>query len=121
MKKATIYDYSRLCKAQNGRNGKCPICEKCPLGAGSETNNYPCYYLLQRFPDKANEIILNWCKEHPIETRQDRLLKMFPEIKMHNEVIDICPIGFGGACSVGNKCCYECKKEYWLAEVDENE
>ena len=115
MKKATIYDYSRLCKAQNGRNGKCPICEKCPLGAGSETNNYPCYYLLQRFPDKANEIILKWCKEHPIETRQDRFLKMFPNAK---PLLYICPSAMGYKVECPNDC-DKCRRDYWLAEVDE--
>lgn len=123
MKKATIYDYSRLCKAQNGRNGKCPICEKCPLGAGSETNNYPCYYLLQRFPDKANEIILKWCEEHPVKTRQSEFLKMFPNVIRfeNNNIIAIkpCDVDKDYAIFPCALTCEECFKEYWLAEVEE--
>ncbi len=114
MEKTSLYDYARMCRTYATLG-----CYYCPLSHCKNGLNQVCGDLIRKHPDKANEIILKWCEEHPIETRQDRLLKMFPEIKMHNEVIDICPIGFGGACSVGNKCCYECKKEYWLAEVDE--
>ena len=109
MEKATIYDYARMCKANVHK------CEKCPLW------NYKCVIstMSNTDVDKANEIILKWCEEHPVETRQDRFLKMFPNARTCNGVIDICPISFGGECSVGNKCCSECKKEYWLAEVEE--
>ena len=103
--KATIFDYARMCKFYDD-------CDDCPLFL-------KCSALIAEEPDKANEIILKWCKEHPVETRQDRLLKMFPKVRTCNGVIDICPISFGGKCSVGNKCCSECEKEYWLAEVDE--
>ena len=69
--KATIFDFVRMCKAQ-----KC--CEECPM-------DMMCTTQLRLDTDKANEIILNWCKEHPVETRQDRLLKMFPNApKMGN-------------------------------------
>lgn len=114
MEKATIYDYARICK--NIKN-----CEDCPLGVNSNRTGISCSYLVREIPDRANEIILKWCKEHPVETRQDKFLKMFPKARTCNGVIDICPISFGGECSVGNKCCSECKKEYWLAEVEENE
>ena len=66
MKKATIYDYARMCKAFTNK------CRKCPLNQANNTVGAICSYLLGTYPDKANEIILNWCKEHPAETRQDR-------------------------------------------------
>ena len=108
MEKATIYDYARMCKSYDD-------CSICPL------RHTTCHLLISGHPEKANEIILKWCEEHPVETRQDRLLKMFPNARTCNGVIDICPISFGMECSVGDKCCSECKKEYWLVEVDENE
>lgn len=114
MNKATIYDYARLC-------GTVITCDNCPMCATRNGINLSCDDLLIKNPDKANEIILKWCEEHPIKTRQSRVLEMFPKARTCNGVIDICPISFGGECSVGNKCCSECKKEYWLAEVDENE
>lgn len=97
MGKTTIYDYARMCKFYDD-------CSICPLGEST------CHMLISENPDKANETILTWCKEHPVETRQDRVLKMFPKARMCNEVIDICPISFGAECSIENKCCSECKK-----------
>lgn len=108
MGKATIYDLARVCASFEKCN-KCILLKFCAEQRNMFSNDI----------DKANEIILNWCKEHPVETRQDRFLKMFPKARMCNGVIDICPIKSGGECSIGNKCCSECKKEYWLAEVED--
>lgn len=63
MNKATIFNYARMCKNMKK-------CENCPLGINNTGEGIACSYLIREIPDKANEIILNWCKEHPIETRQ---------------------------------------------------
>ena len=121
--KATIHDYARMCK----RIGNCAIC---PLSIHNNKKEELCDAFLIECPDKANEIILNWCKEHPEVTRQDRFLKMFPNAKIRNDgVLGIAP------CSIDkdeyidlDRCscpkahgftCRECHREYWLAEVDE--
>ena len=72
---------------------------------------------------KSNEIILNWCKEHPVKTRQDEFLKMFPNAKIVDGIIGICPKHFetAYACKATKCTCHDCRKSYWLAEVDENE
>ena len=115
MEKATIFDYVRMCSA--------PIydtyseCRNCPL---SSYNNYlgePCGNFLRDHPDKANEIILKWCKEHPVKTRQDRFLKMFPNA---NPLL-ICPATMGANINCAKMDCNKCQHDYWLAEVDENE
>ena len=62
MKKTTIFDYARImheyCHANTG-------CEDCPL------NDFHC--ILENADSdeltKINEIILDWCKEHPVKTR----------------------------------------------------
>ena len=111
--KATIFDYARMCKSREG-------CDNCVLKSISR-----CHLLIEEHPDKANEIILKWCKEHPVETRQDRFMKIFPNADLRFNYIDICPSAVDKHligktdCAGGN--CSECKKEYWLAEVDENE
>ena len=77
--------------------------------------------------DKANEIILKWCEEHPIKTRQSEFLKMFPNVCIYKGAINICPctIDSDYDCKSKEKYvdfdCTGCKKEYWLAEVDGNE
>ena len=113
--KATIFDYARMCEsAQN--------CDDCPLGISHTGWEHSCNYMIRTCPDKANEIILNWCKEHPVETRQDRFLKMFPNApKMGNGLLEICPRRVDTKYKVDgcSRPCDECYKEYWLAEVKE--
>ena len=113
MKKATIYDYARMCKSYDR-------CKNCPLGF----KNAACGEAMWNNPDKANEIILDWCKEHPLETRQDRFLKMFPNAEMLDGCLKICPEELG--CVEENEMCSmyscdECREKYWLAEVSEKD
>ena len=115
--KATIFDYARMCEsAQN--------CDDCPLGISHTGWEHSCDYMIRTYPDKANEIILNWCKEHPVETRHDRLLKIFPNVLIKYGQVDICPEKFDMDFRKSVKCddytnCCKCKKDYWLAEVEE--
>lgn len=109
MEKATIYDYARMCKSYDD-------CSICPLGKTT------CHLLISKDPDKANEIILKWCEEHPVETRQDRFLKMFPNAKKYdNGVVAACPewVDEDFCCAGTKKRCSDCCKEFWLAEIDE--
>lgn len=117
--KASVYDFARLCKANNS-------CLYCPLGiVNTEVNTQHCAEFISVHTDKANEIILNWCKEHPIETRQERFLKMFPNAqKLPIGGLSVCPKCIEGVsydCGSYSGKCSICKKEYWLAEVEENE
>ena len=123
MKKATIYDYARMCKAHN-------ICTCCPISNVNNGTNKQCTEFTSEHTGKANEIILKWCKKHPVETRQDKFLKMFPNAKTDSDgIIKILPCSIEenivkttpSTCSYIHGFCNACRKEYWLAEVDENE
>lgn len=115
-KKATIYDYARICKSYDD-------CKKCPIGTRNNSVGIPCDYLIRTHPDKANEIILNWCEEHPVETRRDRFLKMFPNANICRGCLEISPCNVDirqfDSEKCGTKSCAKCRKEYWLAEVEE--
>lgn len=114
--KATIYDYARMCVAED--------CSFCPLSPSNNGTNFTCNMCIVTYPDKANEIILKWSKEHPIKTRQGEFLKMFPNAKIDNCGTSIlCPqwVDKDFKCNLQTLCCDECCIEYWLAEVDENE
>lgn len=113
---ATIFDYVRMCK-----NAK--TCDDCPLELNNNGVDMACSCLMREIPDKANEIILNWCKEHPVETRQDRFLKMFPNAALLDKIIRICPheIDIENNIYCGGRSCDTCRKNYWLAEMKENE
>ena len=113
--KATIYDYGRLCRTVI-------TCDNCSLCAKYNGTNLSCDDLLIKNPDKANEIIINWCKEHPIKTRQSELLKIFPNAKIAVDgALSICPrfVNKDFSCPTPERRCSDCFKEYWLAEVEE--
>lgn len=115
MEKATIYDFARLC-------GTVITCDNCPMCATHNGTNLSCDDLLIKNPDKANEIILDWCKKHPVETRQDRFLKMFPNTpKLPDGTLMLCPLRIDDTYKDCVGACEDCYKRYWLAEVDENE
>ena len=62
-------------------------------------------------------------KDHAIKTRQSEFLKMFPDAYFCRDVINILP------CSIekemckccGDRECEECRKDYWLTEVTDND
>ncbi len=116
--KATIFDYARMCKHFDDN------CQECPMFYKQTETGLSCEDLIRHCPDKANEIILNWCKEHPVVTRQDRFLKMFPKaVTNGNGRISICPknIDRTHECELKPNECGSCMNKYWLAEVEENE
>lgn len=124
MEKATIYDYARMCNYYSDRNA----CTKCPtfIFCGED-------YPPNRDTDKINELVLNWCKEHPVKTRQDKFLEMFPNADVSLGYLNICPRKVMGAdwspdefnCTYAIsqirqiEICENCLKSYWLAEVEE--
>ena len=108
--KATIFDYARMCNAHSDC-GICPIqgmslCVRYSRGVGDI--------------DKANEIILNWCKAHPVKTRQNEFLEKFPEARKSNEgVLDVCPKSIYAYLQCPkNSNCERCCREYWGEEVE---
>lgn len=100
----------RLCKSQDG-------CFECILNCEDG-----CIAAASRYDKNAVSIVEQWEKEHPIKTRQNKFLRMFPNADLCRDVIDISP------CSIekemkkccGDRNCDECKRTYWLTEVTDN-
>lgn len=118
MEKATIYDYARMCKGNKNN------CAQCPLNSCMNGTYLFCQEFVASTPDKANEIILKWCEKCPAETRQDRLLKIFPNAKIDNcGTLIFCPrwVDKDFKCNRERLSCDACEKEYWLAEVEKND
>lgn len=117
--KATIKDYARMCKTFENK------CDICPISIVNNGVNEVCAKLILKDPDKANEIILKWYKEHPIKTRQSEFLEMFRNAWLDdNKMLDLCPKRVDKNYTHKNQQCIDtdcddCKKEYWLAEIDE--
>ena len=118
MEIVSFYDYARLSGGVCLVGVECACCPLFSLYCGIR------YTGSEEFT-KINEIILNWCKEHPIKTRQSEFLKMFPNADIYKGAINICPCKIDCDYDCKNKekyadfDCTGCKKAYWLAEVDE--
>lgn len=115
MEKASVYDFARLCDRNNGN------CNLCLLNSSQNGTGFSCSAFVKYRTDKANKIILNWCKEHPAQTRQDRFLKMFPNVKRDEHgTVKLCPKKINTEFECRRiKTCEDCREEYWLAEVGE--
>lgn len=92
----------------------------CPLLVAARKVGKGCYGYTKSHPAEAVEIVERWAKEHPRKTRQERFLEMFPHADVRGGVLEACPgdIDMRYTCHEP-KCCEDCKKEYWLAEVGE--
>lgn len=82
--KATLADFSRMCRSMNS-------CEKCPIAEAVVSSDFSCSLFIRGEADRANAIVLRWCKEHPVETRQSKFLTMFPNAEVTSDYLDICP------------------------------
>lgn len=62
-----------------------------------------------------------WAKEHPAKTRQSEFLKHYPNAKIFLGCLNACPMDVFGDTefNCNHQPCYECKKAFWLAEVEE--
>ena len=113
-----IKTWARLCK-------ECVDCKECVLSnfCGHNCLGYGDYQVAEQ----AVANILKWAKEHPVKTRQNELLKLFPEASMlHDEYLNICPAQLSsecrdkktGGCYDPGMDCAECKRDFWLKEIE---
>ena len=93
-------------------------CRDCELGNRSGWNS--CASWQKNNPEEAIAIVERWGAEHPIKTRQSEFLKHYPDAQIDSGCLNACPMDVFG--NMGINCnkqtCYECKKEFWLAEED---
>ena len=97
-------------------------CLKCEFGKarrGFET----CTVWQRTHPKEAVEIAEKWAKEHPAKTRQSVFLEQWPDARINeaDELPMASPCDIDG--KLVGKCkgiiCPECRKKFWLAEVEE--
>lgn len=65
-------------------------------------------------------VVEEWAKAHPVKTRQNEILRMFPNVDVNDAgVIDICPscMDTNFDCAEGITCDV-CKKDYWMKEIE---
>lgn len=68
-------------------------CESCPLS--DEKTAFPCNATDKNVecedPEKVVSIVEKWSEKHQVKTRKSEFLKMFPNVKLENNVIAIYP------------------------------
>ena len=115
-----IVTRDRMCRSFNGRCTGCEVNER--MGADDICIDY-----MVRHPQEVVEIVERWGKEHPLKTRQSEFLKMFPRASMTADgIIAFCPDSMDSEFECPRKArdnidpiCGECRREYWLEEVEE--
>ena len=115
-----IVTRDRMCRSFNGRCTGCEVNER--MGADDICIDY-----MVQHPQEVVEIVERWTKEHPLKTRQSEFLKMFPRAgRGEDGLIVFCPEDFDSKfeCPLkrgsGHDLCGECRKNYWLEEVDDD-
>ena len=110
---------NRLCSNQSFCN-ECPVYKNCT----------GCMVMFDDDSIKSIEETISkveqWAKDHPVKTRQSELLKMFQNVKIDDGVIAFCPSNFLPAVERSEYCkkhdkCRECRKDYWLTEVTDDD
>lgn len=105
--------FNENCKSKDGNNFYCG------LRYEADKNGELCDAYIRNHPDKAVAIVEKWSKEHPRKTRQSEFLKMFPRAKRGEDgLIVFCPKDFDSKIECGHDPCGECRKKYWLEEVE---
>lgn len=101
----------------------------CPLLVAARKVGKGCYGYTKSHPAEAVEIVERWAKEHPKKTRQSQFLKVFPRVSMTADgIIAFCPDSMDSEFECPRKTrdnidpiCGECRREYWLEEVEDDE
>ena len=70
----------------------------------------------------AVKFVEQWCTEHPIKTRQSVFLKHYPGARiLAHGCLNACPMDVFSDADINCNAqpCFECKKAFWLAEVED--
>ena len=69
----------------------------------------------------AVKFVERWAVAHPAKTRQSEFLKLFPNAQTDSGCLNACPMDVFGNTGIdcNKRTCFECKKEFWLAEVED--
>lgn len=103
----------RMCKSYS----RCT--DACLLRKPMYENGLTCLGYCFEYPEKAVDIVERWSADHPKKTRQSEFLKMFPNTKVSNGVISICPKHIDSECGANcNEDCTKCRQNYWFAEIE---
>lgn len=107
-----LKEQDRMCEQFN-------LCVDCPVYKENNGHNMPCGDFMNKYPEEFVPIVEKWSKEHPVKTRQSEFLKVFPNAKMTElGSLKICPADVDRNIECSVESCTNCRKKYWLEEVE---
>lgn len=99
-------------------------CECCNCEFGKKSSVFEtCTVWRKNHPEEAVAIVEQWAAEHPAKTRQSEFFEQWPDarIKKADGLPMASPCDLDG--KLVGKCdgisCPECRKKFWLTEVEE--
>ena len=99
-------------------------CHKCEIWKRLSGVESSCTVWIETHPEEAVAIVEQWAAEHPAKTRQSEFLKLFPGVDADKTdgclTLNPCIIYPKMREECSGKLCHECKKTFWLAEVEGN-
>lgn len=115
-----INERNRMCKTYTPKR-----CEGCPA---NNPNNYggegvACIMIDKIDAERLVPIVEKWSKENAPETRQSLFIKQYPKVATYHGLIGIRPCQMEDSytsryCTCDSSQCGQCRKEYWLQEVE---
>ena len=80
-------------------------------------------YRTARDNTRAVKFVERWAAEHPVKTRQSEFLEHYPGARriLAHGGLNACPMDVFSDTDINCNAqpCFECKKAFWLAEVEE--
>lgn len=104
----------RMCNAYYSK------CWSCPAGDDTSCKLDSSYSAIST--EEKVAIVEQWAAEHPVKTRQSEFLKHYPGARITIDgYLHTCPMDVFSDTGIncGAQTCHECRKAFWLAEVEE--
>lgn len=120
-----IKEYKRMCEYFDSKENPASACEGCPL----EWLPNGCHMIeIADNAEKCVAAVEKWANEHPVKTRQSEFLKQWPDARLYEGVLGICPAKLSslcrdetGRCTKNVGLCPDCRRDFWLAEIKDEE
>lgn len=103
-----IEERNRMCKSFGGR------CDDCPADKNSCCDAF-------EWQKELVALVEEWSAAHPRKARQSVFLEQYPNAKIVEGALAICPYNLG----LIDKCksergmlCFDCRREFWMEEVE---
>ena len=114
-----LQERARMC------NSFSPDCEGCRVDEAKPVMS-ECYRWMFENHERAVKIVEEWSAAHPRKTRQSVFLEQYPEaLVLYGGTLSACPALFSseyrnayGGCASFYGSCAECRREFWMQEVE---